>query len=570
LIAVTAVGSLTLIAGLYLHAREVFVDDTGHAAMIHLLAAGQFPLRFPCNPELTASYAYGGDLLAATVMVVAHLRPWEAMDVVAPAALAGALMLAFASGWTLSRRVGSGLLAVGLLLTAGSMVWLLVPFVIFPATENSLLGFLSHVGHQLLESPWTLAIVPPGFITPTYAHVQRSISWVFGPFLLLLTLVVSEAVTAPYRRAVVLAVMIAAAALLHVAVLVILVPGIMLQCVTQLWAGRKGKRSPGLGYAGVSALLAGLGLAMVQGGVLTDAIIDRLQGVPNAASTFTWAFPQLPSCRLQPVTPGCVILSALNLGLVPFCLPWIAYRVFRAPGCILRRVLVLGAAVAYLVTLCFRYGYGDWNLQRLNAYATWILAVLLAPGIGDAFVRSRRAGRVALALGLLLAGGSGLVTMALVVAGRGLRDAERQDFGPPPPPLDLVMMPVAARLPMDARFFDPAGCFANTGNRPGLLFGRYLVASASRRRFQDSLPAFEAVSRAPTRDTLLRSGFTHLYLDDGWYKTLSDSGRTALENGPVAVVAAVQGGGDFRALLRVCRPEEACPGFVPARDVPLQ
>ena len=72
----------------------------------------------------------------------------------------------------------------------------------------------------------------------------------------------------------------------------------------------------------------------------------------------------------------------------------------------------------------------------------------------------------------------------------------------------------------------------------------------------------------PQRDNLLRSRFTHLYVDAAWYEGLNDAGRAALAAGPVAVVGAVGQGRDFRALLRVCGPDEACPGFLPARDVP--
>jgi hypothetical protein len=570
LVAVAVIGSLALGADLYLDSREVWQDDDGHASMAHLMAAGQFPLRFQCNPDLTASYAYGGDLLAATLMVVAGLRPWEAMDVVRPAVLAGALMLAFVAGWTVSRRVASGLLAVGLLLTAGPMVFVLAPLARFSGAETSLWGLLTRAGRQVLESPWSLAVVTPGFITPTYAHVQRSLSWVFAPFLLLLFLVASEAVSSPRRRAVALGLLIAAAALLHVAVLVILVPGILARWTIELWARRSVKAPPseGLGGAGAAAVVGGLGLAVLQGGMLTDAFVDRLHGVRSAATTLTWAFPQLPSCRLQTITAGCAILSALNLGVVPFLLPWLARRLWSGPANGTRRMLLLGALVAYGVPLCFRYWYGDWNLQRLNAYATWTLAVLLAPYLGEAFARAGWLRRMGLGFLVVLASLSGLVTAAMVVTGRGLRDSLSQDFSPLPAPLDLAMMGRTGDLPRDARFFDPLGCLTTTATRPGYLFGRYVLASRDRARFRDPLPEFEAVLQNPQRDSLLRSRFTHLYLDAAWFEGLSDAGRAALEAGPVSVVGAAAQGRDFRAVLRVCRPDEACPGFVPARDVP--
>jgi hypothetical protein len=290
--------------------------------------------------------------------------------------------------------------------------------------------------------------------------------------------------------------------------------------------------------------------------------------VRSAATTLTWAFPQLPSCRLRPKTAGCAILSALNLGVVPFCLPWLVRRLWAGPGDGARRMLLLGSVVAYGVPLCFRYWYGDWNLQRLNAYATWTLAVLLAPYAIEAFSRAGRLGRTGLGLMLLLATVSGLVTAGLVVTGRDLRDSNSQDFSPLPFPLDLAMMRRAGELPKDARFFDPLGCLTTTGTRPGYLFGRYLFASRDRARFRDPLPQFEAVFQDPGRETLLRSGFTHLYIDAAWYEGLSAAARAALEGGPVAVVGAAGQGQDFRALLRVCRPDEACPGFLPARDVP--
>src|SRR5258708_2862360 len=96
----------------YINAREIFGDDSGHTSMIQLMASGEFPMQFQCNPINRASYGYGGDLLASITEVMTGVTAWDAMDVVKVASVASVAMLAFLVGWRYKRKVGAGLLSV--------------------------------------------------------------------------------------------------------------------------------------------------------------------------------------------------------------------------------------------------------------------------------------------------------------------------------------------------------------------------------------------------------------------------------------------------------------------------
>ena len=72
-----------------------------------------------------------------------------------------------------------------------------------------------------------------------------------------------------------------------------------------------------------------------------------------------------------------MLLSAANLGLAPFLLPWAALALLRR-GPRPRLLIVAGCAVAYVFPFLFRYDYIDWNIQRILTYSSWVLAVVLA------------------------------------------------------------------------------------------------------------------------------------------------------------------------------------------------
>jgi hypothetical protein len=557
-----ALGIALALAGMWLQGREYFGDDAGHASMTHLLAAGQFPLRFQCNPALRAAYAYGGNLLAAQVMVTTGLGAFEAVDVVKAAVVSSVTMLAFLTGWRPRRRVGSGLLAVLLLFTAGPMVWLLLPLADSGHAQRAAfdagLAPLVEAAGQLGRSPWDYAVVTPGFITTQFAHAQRALAWGFAPFMVLLFLALLEVPLTRRRRTLALSVVLSATALTQPGALILLASA----CAGYAaWRLRRRSAAGSLDLDFVWVLvLAGL-LAALQGGPITDSLLDRLDGRINPTTSFHFDPLRWPSCRSSPADLSCAVLSALNLGLVPFLLPWLALALWHG-GPRVRLALVVGCATAYAFPFFFRYDYLDWNVQRVLTYASWTVAVLLAPLLFEQLTAGGARRALALAL-LLTAGWGGLVQLGVVIDGRWGQDhfstLEHWHLGP----LDDELARLEPLLPRNALIFDAEACMVGTACRPAIVFGRYGASASDRGDFRESITAAFRQIRADPRARALRdAGYTHVYLDANWLAGLGDT-RARFQGGPFELLGLAGDRDDFRALLRVCAPREKCSLSLP-------
>jgi hypothetical protein len=568
----TRAGLLTLAAALALgvlalNASEHFVDDGGHASMTHLLAAGQFPLRFQCNPGLRASYAYGGDLLAAQSMVVAGLRPFEAVDWVKSLVTAGAAALAFLAGYRPRRLVGSGLLAVALLFTVGPMVWIYLPLagsgIGGLAVERLGLASLVDAMQRFTASPWSYGVATPGFITTQFGHAQRAMAWGFAPFQILLFLALLEAPLTRARRTLALGLCLATTALLQPAALLLIGPGFVAYAAWMRLA--RGPYHQPVDAHVIATLALAAALALLQGGPITDSLHDRLEGVFNPTTSFRFDPLQLPSCRGRAVDATCGLLSVANLGLAPFLLPWLARSLWRE-GPRRRLVLALGCAAAYAFPCFFRYGYDDWNLQRSLTYATWTTGVLLAPLL-HARLAAGGARRVGALVLLFVLGWGGLVQLGVVLGNEGVADRltlEAWRLGP----LDAKLAHLAPHLPLEALIFDPEACLIGTATRPGILFGRYGCSSHDRLNFASFTPAFAQLVADPRPELLRSAGYTHVYLDARWLRGLAPEARARLLGGPYEQLGLAGEGDDFRALLRVCAETERCSLRLPPEVLP--
>ncbi len=544
-----------------LGSMEIFGDDGGHASMAHLLASGEFPLRFQCNPALRASYSYGGDLLAAIVMVAAGASAWDALDLARAACVTSVLALAFLAGFRPRRSLGAGLLAVFLLVTVGPMVWVYLPFArgglaAWAVDTPGLTPLVDGMAH-LVENPWRYGVVVPGFITTTYAHAQRALAWGFAPFQALLFLALLEAVIPRRRKSLALGLVLGATPLMQAGILVLLLSGFALYVALQAW---RRARAEALDFSVAGVLALSLLLAVTQGGPVTDSLHDRLDGVQNPTTGFRFDPPRLPSCRSREITATCVLLSAANLGLAPFLLPWAALALLRR-GPRPRLLIVAGCAVAYVFPFLFRYDYIDWNIQRILTYSSWVLAVVLAPLLHERLTAGGSPRRLALAAIVALSW-QGTVAGWVILDGSWAKDrADRAFFRVTP--LDERMMRHGPALPRGAVLLDPLRCLSGTACRASILFGRYAAYSRDRLHYQEPSAGWTAALRDPRPETLRRHGYTHFYLDGAWLFALPPDIRARLAGAAYAPVGIEGDDRDLRLLLRVCAPDEGCALRVP-------
>jgi hypothetical protein len=209
----------------------------------------------------------------------------------------------------------------------------------------------------------------------------------------------------------------------------------------------------------------------------------------------------------------------------------------------------------------FRYDYIDWNIQRILTYASWVLAVVLAPLLHERLLAGGGARRLALCA-IVAMGWQGTVAAWVIVDGSWARDrADRAFFHIGP--LDERMMRLGPALPRGAVVLDPLRCMSGTACRAALLFGRYAAYSRDRLHYQEPSAGWSQALRDPRPETLRLHGYTHFYLDGDWLAALPPDIRARLAGAAYAALGSESDGRDLRLLLRVCAPDEGCALNVP-------
>ena len=549
-----------------LNAREVWGDSLGHASMVQLLANGQFPLRFQCNPAELAAYQYGVDLLAASAVVTAGLTPWDAQDIVVACTVHSVTSLAFLLTWRRTKAVSAGILSAFMVLTVGHIVWLLLPLasggLAYLGAGNPQTDSLSVLSSSM-QNPWNYAVVPPGFITTNYGHSLRSISWGFGPFIVLLFLVlVDSPIQNRTSKTLVLAYILGTVSLLQPGALVPLSIGFGTYTCLQLVLSKKLVRPD---YHPWLVIIIAIFVAIIQGGVITDGVKSVLSGTDNVTVSFGLKPFTFPSCGIGDNNVACALLSVGNMGLIPLLLPWLAWTTFRRRTDQAQIIIVSGAFVSYLLPVIIRYGYTDWNFLRIISFSSWSLTPFVIPLLYRQF--SKGMYHKILAVGVyVIATYSGIITAWVIIDGRWIGDTISLNFNPIPAMLsesDAQMMNEASKLPLDALFFDSSACNGITASRPAYLFGRYARSSANRSNHTVLPEGFIEIARDPQHNLLTQYGYTHIYLDNNWYTSLDEQGRNSLRYGSYEVIAQHGEPEDVRLLLRVCEPNESCIPYVP-------
>lgn len=567
-------GSLLLFAAVFLLvAREIWGDSPGHVTMVQLLANGQFPLRFQCNPEELAAYQYGGNLLAAAAVVTSGIPPWNGLHVVIACVVYSIVSTVFLLAWRRTKSIAAGLLGVFIVYTLSHFAWLYLPL-----TSGGLAAQLSGVSSlsqlpetiaQLLIDPWRYGVVPPGYVTTNFAHALRTTSWAFGPFVIFVFLVLVET---PFRnrwvKTLALAYVLGTTSFLQPASLILIAFGLGGFLILNVFFRRHFPRPD---FSIWTVIGIGMVIAVIQGGVITDSVQSNLSGTRSNVTSYQFKPFTLPSCASGANNPECVLLSIANVGIAPILLVVIGWTTFRKRQDIAQVILVLGAVVSYILPSFIAYGYTEWNFLRVISFASWALAPFIAVLFYQWF-RSRQVfGIAAAVVGLVLASYGGSVAAWVMIDGRWIGDTISLDFRGMIPPVEQAMMIESRKLPLDALVFDPSTCSPVTASRPGYLFGRYARSSLNRNSFGTLPEGFEQILQSPTTDLLRQYGYTHIFLDSYWYSMMSPTARQLLRTENFETIAESADETEYRVLLRVCSPDERCVPEItvlPTEDIP--
>jgi hypothetical protein len=296
----------------------------------------------------------------------------------------------------------------------------------------------------------------------------------------------------------------------------------------------------------------------VQGGYITvtvQSLLARLAGTA-AASSYVYGFgvrlpPAVVTGHLGNLSPLDVRqLAALLFELGPALLLMglaarLAWRAARRSDA-LTAGMGFASFLALVFTLFVQYGL-DRQSSRFAGTALWLWLVLCAPLLWFFFRRAGQAlrGLLGAGFGTLILGGVVIFTIQAtsITQPRASYYLEIVD--------QAYMRAYWDRLPADAHVLD------GNVSRAVTVFGRASAKALTQEHA--ALPEFDALTANPLPEKVLAAGFTHIYMNAGWWETLTPQAQSALQTECVKpgekITAA--GGKDFRQVLdvSVCRPK---------------
>lgn len=522
-------------------------DEYLHLPLISIMAAGDIPPHFYLNPQYYFSYHYSLQVLAASMVRLAGLTPWSAWDLVRSIAIALTLGL----GWVWVRRMTRNILAacLGTILLAfgGGARWLLlllpqnwlgrvvasVPLIIADPTKGTDLI-------SLLHNPWMLegagkAQFPfafhNGIFVPAFFVLGSTGALPFVTFFLLFLLLprrkfslvgwitwcslfASLALSAEHAFVAVwggIAVALCIDALRHKTWPLSTKNWALLQWTIML---------------GVSAILA-----VLQGGFITEAArgaVGQFLGVNVESSINTRPFgirwpPGLYSAHfgvLSLFDGGSLLVLLAELGPALFL-------IFFAVGFMRRRLwrrdwfwmgLGIGSLFSFFFPLFFQYGV-DRSTTRLPATALWIWVLLAFPWLWNTGKKARLPGR------LMLIGAYGVTVLGgLVIFAASLPAMTGYQFTYFITAKDTYAGALFwDRLPKEAIILD------RMPERAVTLFGRATLAGSD---IYVQLPQWQALVANPDPIAAAKAGYTHIYMNQDWWRSLTPEQVDAFTNQP--------------------------------------
>lgn len=515
-------------------------DDYQNLPQVSSLALGDLPPHFAYAPNLLWSYHYFLPLVAAQFTRLANAAPWVSMDAARGLTLALTLFYAGFWAWRKTQSLQVSLLAVGFLYLAGGARWLLwlLPARFFNALSESvtLIGSGADSGANLAEAlanPWKIQGQPPlhfpfvfgSGLDPslTLAHAGYGVSALMLVLLLFLLAGRGQKAERPL-----LAALLAALALANEVTFVLLYAG-LLGAVTLQMALRRSWRLPPEAISLAPALLGGLALALLQGGVLSGAalnLLGRLGGGGEGALyqvSFTLRPPTLLSAhlgRLSVLNPLQWPAILAEAGLTVFLFPWLAAwgrRIFlqaEASASFSLKTQTLWemgwlvSALPSLLTVFLAYtgNAGPTALSRITAHALLVSKVFGVVVLWGWLQSRGEAWKVTAWAWGAAACWSGAMLLALQLS--GMPNPVRGEFLSP---LDEEMFAAHwGTLDSAAWVFDPLPARATT------VLG--LHANAGENYGPPNNPTFVALMENPTPQALAAAGYTYLYADEDFWQ----------------------------------------------------
>lgn len=541
------------------------LDDRKNLALISLMANGHIPPPFYMDAATPFKYHYGSQLFGAELASLGGLTPWSAFDA-GKAMLGGlAILLAWHVGRRVTHREAGGYAMAGLVAFASGARWVLLllpPSWIGRASETiQLWGSGADTAPDLsraLLATWTVSGGPPvgipfafvnGMGEPLVLSMQAGALPLARAllFLLLLTLRRDRSAWAivPWTS------MLALLALTWETDFLVF-GGVLVGLTLAFCVWRRGAMLQRSMKRAAMSVLAACGLALVQGGTLTETARGLLgladqAGVHAAGLGLRWP-PAIISAQLGALDPGRpaeLMVALAEAGPALLVVP-LGFLFLRRSA--MRRFewasLALGAPLAALLP-CFVSYAVDRDITRFTGYA---MAAWFLLGVSGTWILARRLrGWPVAPLGL--AWGAISILGGVVVFGSLLTAAGRSMFSESIAPVDASLTrQVWGRLEADALVLD---------SHPY----RAVIVTGLRTRSTGTdfrpLPDWAALIAEPIPAAILHAGFRYAYVDSLWWESMSEKQRAAFQTGCAVLVASAhdrqQNGDRWLYDLMACR-----------------
>ncbi len=556
---------LLLFAGLFIYSLFLerglgIYDDYHHLPAISAMGAGNLPPRYILNAAYDYSYHYGFELLGGSLMRLGNLFPWSAFDVGKAMLWVYSLILVAILLKQFLKDTWKVILAVALFLFMGGTRYLLMllPQPILQTLGNSIT--FSGVSQDLnlpfakiLFAPWTVGGGPPqpfiyGFTNSLNSGYILNHMGEFPLNLIILLLLWYLADKFTSAKAVpLLAILFAHLALTYESTYGLLLVSLAL---AGAWLLLRKKSIPKAFWLFTLAAAISLPFAVFQGGSLFSifqGVFEKALGSrpaviihPDAESVFSFQWPPaIPTSHfgaLSIVSLPQLLVGLFEIGPILFFSPsitrWI-WKKFQQGDWVLG-VVILSAWVGFIISLLISYNLSERDITRFTKHALllwnlFFLIMLLQQEQGWG-----RWGRVLAVLSIALMLVSGLVNtwvqnsaLNRPVLSDGIDGLDAQ-----------MTNRVWGTLDQQDLVFDPGSNEWRATTVTGLL----TVSSMNRQ----TTPLWNQLSRDPSLQGFLQNGFRYLYVDQSWWRVLSDSQRSSLSDPCIRVVASASMDGDFQ------------------------
>jgi hypothetical protein len=380
-------------------------DDHQNLPQISSMALGDIPPHFAFNPQVLWSYHYFLLLVASQFTRLAQAAPWVSLDFARGLILALALSFGGMLAYRLTQNRIVAALSTAFLYFVGGARWilLLLPARLLQVASSSvkLIGSGADTGVNLivaLTKYWDIQGLGPlpfpfmygSGLDPSLvmSHAGYGASMVM--LALLLVLLAGTIDRKRWTSDAVLAVVLAALALANEVTFAFLCVGLAFSAL--LWVIKnRSLRLPASVWKWAPALMGGVLLAMMQGGVVTGVLantIGRLAGSQTASFykvSFALRLPTVLSAHLGTLSllnPIQWFVILAETGLVIFALPWVlkyGWRLVKAEKWL--EAAWIFSVIPSLLTIFFEYtgNAGPTALSRMTAHFLMVLKIYAVP-----------------------------------------------------------------------------------------------------------------------------------------------------------------------------------------------